>query len=201
MKKRVIALTVILTVLFLNSVYAQNQLEFGFRGGLDLTTLTGDVSGVKSKLGFGIGGLARFRTNSPQFSIQSELLLIQKGAKEDESGGETMNLTYIEIPILFKYEPLVKGNYKPAFFAGPAFGVLLSAKIDDEGIKDDMRATELGITFGAGLDFKNTGKGYFSIDGRYTFGLTNIWDLEFDDSTVKNGMFYFGVSYLFSYHR
>jgi len=201
MRKNIITILVVITcaMMFVCPIQAQNNTEMGIKGGLDLANLTDDASGVKSKLGFGIGALIRFN-QSPQFSIQPEVLLIQKGAKEkeDDSDGESINFTYIEIPVLFKYQPPSESSYKPAFFAGPAFGLLLSAKIGDDDFKDQMKGTEFGLVFGAGVDIKTKKRGYISIDGRYTFGLSDILDSEYDDSSVKNGVFYIGLSYIFS---
>ena len=57
-----------------------------------------------------------------------------------------------------------------------------------------MKSTDFGLVFGGGVDF-GLGKGYFTIDLRYTLGLTTISD--FEDEDVKNGAFSLMLGYSF----
>lgn len=196
MRKNVITMAVVAAcvIAFISPVHAQTKAEIGVKGGFGFATLTGDTYGIKSMLNLGGGGLIRFSL-SPQFSIQPELLLILKGAMEKGDDGEKIKLTYIEVPILAMYRPPTQGTIRPAFFVGPAISMLLSAKVGDDDIKDDLNGADFGFVFGAGVDFETGARGKFSLDCRYTMGMLNIVEDAGDDS-VKNGVFSFGVSYI-----
>ena len=114
---------------------------------------------------------------------------------EKGDDAEKLKLTYVEVPILAMYRPPTQGTIRPAFFVGPAIGLLLSAKVGDDDIKDNLNGTDFGFVFGAGVDFETGAKGNISLDCRYTMGMSNIVKDSGDDS-VKNGVFSFGVSYI-----
>ena len=114
----------------------------------------------------------------PNVSLQSELLIEERGA------GEVMGLlttqiryTYLEIPILVKYRLSSSGRVLPSVFFGPAFGFLISAKIDNPfviektDIKDLMKGYDLGLVFGGAIDYCR-----FGLDIRYTIGMINVLD-------------------------
>jgi hypothetical protein len=198
MRENVIAMIVVVAcaMAFVSPIQAQKKTEIGVKGGLGFANLTGDVSDNKSMLCFGGGGLFRF-SPSPQFSIQPEVLLVLKGAKyEDGYDSEKVKLTYIEVPVLAMYRPPTGGKVSPSFFAGPAISLLISAKAGDEDIKDEMNSTDLGLVFGAGVDFETGAKGKISLDGRYTMGISNIVK-DSSDNSVRNGVFFLGVNYIF----
>ncbi|MCK5125539.1 MAG: PorT family protein [candidate division Zixibacteria bacterium] len=196
MRKYVIALMVVVVcaMAFVSPAQAQTKTEIGIKGGFGFANLTGDVTGTKSALSLGGGGLIRFPL-SPQFSIQPELLLILKGTMEKGDDGEKLKLTYIEVPILAMYRPPTKGTVRPVFFTGPVLGLLLSAKVGDDDIKESLNGTDFGLVFGAGVDFETGAKGKIFLEARYTMGISNIAKDSGDDS-VKNGVFSLGVSYL-----
>jgi hypothetical protein len=135
---------------------------------------------------------------TPNFLIQPEVLYTQKGAKYDEGGAEaTVKLDYVEVPVLFKGR-FGSGGVKPSVFAGPAVGFKVSAKTEFDGEEEDIedvKGTDFGIVFGAGLDLA-AGPGSFIIDARYTLGLTTLDDSP-DPGDVKNGVWSFSVGYTF----
>jgi len=178
------------------------RVEFGVRGGINLASVNGDdVSffdvSPKSRVGFSGGIFAGIRVTS-NFLIQPEVLYTQKGAKYEEGGSEALiKLDYVEVPVLFKGR-FGSGGVKPSVFAGPAVGFKVSGKSAFDGEEEDLeeaKGTEFGIVFGAGLDLA-AGSGAFTIDARYTLGLTTL-----DDSAVaadiKNGVWSFSLGYAF----
>jgi hypothetical protein len=130
------------------------------------------------------------------FSIQPELLYIQKGVKYEEDGNYIKySFNHIELPVLAKVS-FGSDAIKAYINAGPSFsynlGGKLSSKFNDnkESIKlrfadkedtneisyinpEDNNRTDLGVQFGGGLGFQ-AGPGMLLLDVRYGLGLTNF---------------------------
>lgn len=185
------------------------ETKFGVKGGINLHTITGDVSeDVSSKVGFQIGGFAEFKL-SDKFAIQPELLFSTQGAKLETSEPEfgisseqKLNLTYLNIPVMAKFYATEKFSLE----AGPQVGFLLSAKSKyeatfdgetesgDEDVKDTLESIDFGVNFGAGYDFTEN----LSAGLRYNLGLSNIAKTEDDnDAKVKNSVFSLSLAYKF----
>lgn len=155
---------------FSNQVYSGN----GFSASADART------------GFHVGGYLNLGF-SETFSLQPELLYNSVGAKIAETQFKT---DYVSIPVMIKYNPAAIFN----IHAGPQFGFLMSAKADDEDVKDGMKGLDLGLGVGAGVDLP-MGLG---ITARYVMGLSNIsedTDGTSSDVTVKNTAFQVSLSY------
>jgi len=73
-------------------------------------------------------------------------------------------------------------------------GILVSAKNEDEDIKDNLKSVDFGIGLGASYVHPPSG---FGIDARYNHGLSNINDN--DDFKSYNRGFQVGVFYLFKH--
>lgn len=189
-------IALVLAVLFIIATTAQPA-ELGFTGGLNMANQTGDWTENKTLLTFG-GGAFGSVPLAPQISVQAEVLYMMKGTKWDyEEDGisieEKFKLTYLEIPVLFKYEVPMEGSISPLFFAGPALGILLSAKVDVAGIeldvKDFTKGTDFGVVFGGGAAVKAGEKAKVMFAARYTLGLSNLNDDPDDpDFSFKNGV-------------
>lgn len=181
------------------SVSAQ-ETRFGVKAGANLTTFTGDVEDLDSKVGFHVGGFAEIKLTD-KFAVQPEILFSTQGAKEKESSPfgsfeYKTNLSYLNIPVMAKYYVAEKFSLE----AGPQIGFLLSAKAKfdgggesgDEDIKDGLKSIDFGVNFGAGYDFTEN----VSVGLRYNLGLSNISDSE-GDGKVKNSVFSLSVGYKF----
>lgn len=123
---------------------------------------------------------------TPLFVIQPELLLIRKGCSLRGIHGGTY-LSYLEFPVLFKGTFPSNKSFKPFLYAGPSFGILLSAKSevsflieDTRDVKDDMNTFDFGIALGIGTGI-TTGPGNIIFDLRYESGLL-------DNTKEKNGI-------------
>ena len=77
--------------------------------------------------------------------------------------------------------------------AGPQIGFLTSAKIEDEDVKDFVSSTDFSFNFGAGYDFTEN----LSAGLRYNLGLTNVWDFDGSEDSIKNGVFSVSLGYKF----
>lgn len=207
MKKIILAVVMVFTVGFINA----QETKFGVKGGLNITTFTGDTEGIKveSLVGFNIGAFAAIKINE-KFTIQPEFLYSTQGAKFDNVGAYVedmfftgdidMKLSYINIPVVFKYY----ANEKFNLGAGPQIGFLTSAKSAtklngfsqtvEEDMKSYFNSVDFGLVLNVGYDFT---KNFFA-EARYNLGLANIAKTEQgDNSKLKNSLFSFNVGYKF----
>ncbi len=177
--KHIILITLVLFMF--TAVHA--DMFFGVRAGLNIADLSGDdADETDSIIGFHIGGMMQYFV-SPDILIQPELLFTQKGYEVEYMGHtEDVTLSYLEIPVLAKYNfDLESVILQP--FLGPALGIL----IDD----DDTEAE--GIDFGLHLGLDAVLMGNLLIGLRYNLGLTDV----FEDVDAKNSVFMIGVGYMF----
>ena len=202
MKKITLSIVAVLAFGFANA----QEVKFGAKAGLNVSTLTGDVNDASSRVGFHVGGFAEIKL-SDKFSVQPELLYSAQGAKFETSGAgfseeDKFNLAYLNVPVMAKYYVAEKFSLE----AGPQIGFLLSAKNDfsysDSGesesgkvdIKDGFKSIDFGVNFGAGYDFTEN----LSVGVRYNLGLSNIAEkVEGSDAKVKNSVFSLSVGYKF----
>jgi len=165
------------------------QVKFGAKAGLNISSLNGDVEGVKSLVGFHVGGFAQVPL-AAKFTFQPEVVYSAQGAKEDGGDGK-INLGYINVPLMFKYAIAEKFNVE----AGPQIGFLVSAKEKYNGnsddIKDQLNSVDFSIGLGASYDFTQN----LSADVRYNAGVSNI--AKESDSKIRNGVFQIGLGYKF----
>jgi|AntRauTorcE11897_2_1112592.scaffolds.fasta_scaffold24812_2 hypothetical protein len=195
MKKLLFTLSFLLTVgLFAQQAQAQTRTGFGIRGALNFANLNDTDADFDSRTGLMLGLYANYHiSNSPIF-IQPEVLYTQKGF---ESGNTTVQLDYIEIPVLAKFAFITEGNLTPYVYAGPSIGFNINSEVDgdveiedleiieefgsDVDIEDQFNSTEFSVVVGGGLDFGN-----FDLGARYGAGLTEIFD---GGGSAKNGVF------------
>ena len=174
------------------------QIKFGAKAGVNLAKVAGKNEGEKesfdSKVGMHIGGVVEIPV-SEKFSVMPELNFDQWGGQLEEGGVKmSMNLNYINLPILAKYNV---GGF--GIYAGPQIGFLMSAKakvgdVDDDGeLKDQLKGTDFGAVFGAEY---NLAYGIF-LSARYNLGLTRVNDEATDDDYFKNSAITFGVGIKF----
>ncbi len=184
----------VLLLLMATSIYSQKW-DFGAKAGLNFANLSGDeTSQYDSRTGVYFGLFAENKFTD-KFAFQPEILYSSQGVKFTEEGVKaTAKVNYLNVPIMFKY---YAGKQFSLDF-GPQLGLLLDADADLAGfsidLKEMMNDFDFGLNLGFGYEFSK-----FSINGRYNFGLTNIWNDEFDDGDVKNqnAVLQFGIGYKF----
>nr|WP_209565403.1 porin family protein [Flavobacterium sp. 1355] len=160
MKKIILCAIAIMAFGFTNAQKAR----FGVKGGLNIATI-GGANDANSLIGFQLGGFAEINVWKKLY-IQPELLFSAQGAKFDGYYGErdyTVNLNYINVPVLAKYYITKQFSVE----AGPQLGLLVSS----ENIEDE-KSVDVGFNLGAGYNFTDN----FSVGIRYTIGLTSIYD-------------------------
>lgn len=178
-------------VLAAGSLAANAQATFGFKAGANLANIkiTGDgvSESFDSKIGFHAGAFATIPVAS-SINVQPEAVFSMEGAK---SGGDKLNLTYINVPVMFQY-------HSQGFIGetGPQLGLLMSAKSKEEGvsesedIKEEFETINLSWAVGAGYRLAN-GLGFHA---RYNLGLSNLAK-DSDDGKAKSNVFQFGLSF------
>lgn len=183
MKKitKILMATTIVAALAVTTSYAQPKL--GFKAGVNLSNITNLPDGADKpdmKIGFHVGGTVDLPL-SDNFMISPELLFSTKGAKSEytifgETVKNTVNLSYIEVPILAKY--MLESGLN--FYAGPYLGFLAGYKETSEfdgeketsTDKEGVKGMDLGLNVGLGFLMENG----VSISARYGMGLTDTWE-------------------------
>ncbi len=202
MKRLIVALA--LVALMSGTVLAEGM-TIGFKGGLNLADLKGDIEdaigvGTKMKLGFGGGVFLNYQMTE-SISLQPELLFIMKGTKADVDEVDAgVKMTSVDIPVLVKFSVPMEGAFAPCFFAGPYIGFNMSSKFyveDEEEDIEDIKSTDFGLVFGGGFDY-DIGEGYLTFDVRYVLGLTTLDDSD-EEMDIKNAGIMFMAGYGFSF--
>ncbi|MGB5419546.1 porin family protein [Algibacter sp.] len=158
---------------------AANGIKFGVRGGYTISHLDFESEPIgdnKHRNSMYIGFTAHMFV-SRTLSIVPEIQFSAEGARE-----ETLNLDYIQMPVLFRF------RFSEKFHAslGPQIGLKVH-KVDD-GMKN------LGYSGVIGADYKINYAIY--VEARYNYGLRNVFD-EYLDMNAKNRNIQLGVGYKF----
>ena len=197
MKKTLSILSILLTVQL--ACNAQ-QLSFGAKAGVSMTTM--NAKGEETKNGFHGGVFGELRIAN--FAIQPELLYSMQGAGYDyetlwddirhQYAGK-VRTTYLSVPVMLKY--YVVGGL--GVEVGPQFGFLLSAinepdNWESKKIKEIMKKTDVAANFGISYKLPIVPVGFYA---RYSLGLTDIFEKGqtevFDKETGKNQMVQLGM--------
>lgn len=179
------------TIVFFSFVVLGNAqgVNLGIKAGLNMATLSGDVEEADMKAGLHVGAFLDLKA-SDKFAISPELLFSMQGAK-GENGDASYN--YVNIPVLAKI-------YLADFLnihVGPQAGFLLSAKEDDQDMKEFYKGLDISAVAGVGIDLPMGLTGGL----RYNIGLGNIVEKELadlNDIKITNQVFqvYVGLRFL-----
>lgn len=197
------------TVLGLAQTRIPREVHVGVIGGATLSEYTFHPS-VSQKMHNGAtAGVAIRYIEETFFGLQAELLLTQRGFSDYYEELPDLHfsrtLTYVELPIMAHvYFPIGKHN-EIAFDAGPKLGFYLTDKTDHNlpdnfGIggeyadytymhhfMDVTRKFDYGIQAGLGYEFKFSNKMSLMLQGRYYYGLGNMWpDSKADEFEVSS---------------
>ena len=109
----------------------------------------------------------------------------------------SFKLSYLEFPVLARINlPLSTATVR--LLTGPTFAFNVNESIKVGGVELDgdevpLKPFEMGFALGGAVEIRK-----FVIDGRYTWGLTDINDSDDDDEpTVKNGTFSLTFGWIF----
>jgi hypothetical protein len=181
--------------------------QIGPVAGVNIFTFGGaNTSGVKSRTAF-YAGLALDVPLGGTLFVQPEVLYAQKGAKETDPtlGTLTLKLAYVEVPILLGFNFGSPSSVRPRIYAGPSVGINLSCDFEEtlsgvsqsascSSLSTSIKSLDLGVTGGGGVAIP-FGRAMFTLDARYTLGLTKITD----GGTAKNQGFSVGAGIMFRF--
>lgn len=202
-------LFILITFVFFAGIITQAQdLRFGVKAGFGINTFSlENLSDGGTRLGFQLGLLSEIGLEnaglSERFALQPEILFTTKGGKYNANTTEVKErLSYIDIPVLFKYKPLEAVG----LYAGPQLSILTKGKYkydmggDNNTIdnRDAFKKVDYGLAVGTGIEL-NT----IFIDIRYNLGLGNvlgsrlIHNVALENSKARNRGFQLSAGYFF----
>jgi len=187
--KRTQILTLLALLLLSMSLTAQPKFGAGVKGGINLATQVTKGSGegvaVQQLLGFHAGGYCSLYFYD-FLALQPELMISTRGSDWDDVYYDVHDLlTYIDVPLLLRYQPIKYANVQ----VGPQFGYLLNARQKDDqtgeitNINDWYNKLDVGLAFGleANLPYK------INLTVRYVLGLVSATnDVEYIDPWRNN---------------
>lgn len=212
MKKLILCAVALISGLTVAQAQSDSKaVQLGVKGGLNSSTISGDDIGeLKSRTSFNAGLVAEIPF-SERVSFQPEVFYSGQGFDIQENDQDNIfdtddnveyQLDYIQVPLLLKVY-LVEGL---SVEAGPQFGFKIHEEIDFEPNNDggdieidsndsNVKDLDTGIALGTAYKFDN---GFF-LSGRYTFGLTNIFEdgTAFENVDAKNNVWQFGLGFMF----
>jgi len=170
---------VIIALLATAAGASAQERNYGVKGGLNMATLSSDdASNPNFKYRFGVvaGGFYTWAI-ADRLEVQPEALFSRQGASLSEQGVDaTIKLDYLTVPILARYRFAPRGRGL-VVYGGPSVDFKVSAKATASfgsedtktDISDDIESVDVGVAVGAAFE-----NGRTSIEGRYTFGLSDI---------------------------
>lgn len=189
MKKIILA-----AIALLISTSAFSQIQFGVKGGLNLSSIT-KVDDYKYKPSIYLGVTAEYAFNDI-FAIQPELIYSRQGAYAKVGGVKVWTrVNYLNLPIMAKLYILDNLSVD----LGPQFGFNLNAKVKVK--EDGVTATEsvgdsfktFDVAFGMGLTYRIIQN--IDVSFRYNLGLTKV--NKEGDAKAKNSVIQLGAGYRF----
>ncbi|MGM5470218.1 outer membrane beta-barrel protein [Flavobacteriaceae bacterium LMO-SS05] len=160
------------TVIFVFAL-SMNAQNFGLRAGADFATAKAKFEGynlIENETGFYVGAFTTLKV-SESFQIRPEVNYIS-----------IKDLDQIQVPILAEIGIADKFNA----LAGPSFGFLLDT---EEGSKSFNLGLDLGLSYNITEQFL--------VEARYSLGLSNLFDDNYGDATLKLHGLFVGIGYMF----
>jgi hypothetical protein len=171
--------------LMILSAGAAEAVDFGFKAGINWATIpgyTGPLGGFDSSSPASLtGGPFIVFPLAGVLALQPEMLFVKKGtvlhtANPDLDLETTLELEYLEFPILARIAAKQPGRTSFYALAGPSFGYgfRASERIESLGQEserelDSIEPFEMSLVLGGGVRV-----GWLLAEGRYTRGLTTI---------------------------
>lgn len=173
---------------------ASAQLSFGFRAGVawanqDSPQLAEWDTKARIAPAF---GLLLHAPITPRIGIQPEAAFVSRGYMQDlgtsVQGPSAQHIVFdfIDVNALFAVR-LASEPVRPHLFLGPTLGLMTGARVLTESdgyvsggsvldpVKLRLNRTVFGLCGGVGFLF-STGASWLSVEGRYAYGLSDIWN-------------------------
>ena len=161
----------ILVLLFMLTFYQQEGMAqvswFGFKGGLNVSTIGAKSTGLTTRLGYNLGFYAS-RQYFQELGLQTELLISYQGARDQSFSDQKLNYTYLTLPVFAN----IYFQEGVAMELGAQIGLLLRAIEYNNGDKINIRDNVNNFDFSGVIGLSYT-KPYGSAGLRYVLGVTN----------------------------
>ena len=194
-------LTVVILACIAFAIPAQAQVKFGLKGGLNLTSITGDLEGVSNKAGFYIGPTVKFTLPVVGLSLDASALYDQRQGKI-KGTDQTIKSQSIQIPINVRYGFGLSSVVNVFAFAGPQFGFNIGdkSKLLDQIGEWSLKSSNISGNVGIGATVFSK----LQITANYNFQLSKTGEVEYikEDGTTGTGKLKFnswqlGLGYYF----
>ena len=208
-----LALLLILAVAFSS---AQVKMAVGAKVGLNLGNVSYDPglpSGItqSSRTGVVGGGTFLMMFSGVPLGVEADILYVMSGTKLEGDVRtptgvvkltQTEKVSFLQIPVLLVGKFQTKSIVSPYVYAGPALGIVLSAKTlveapgyesSETDSKSEVNSTDFALVFGGGAEFMVAKKIGITADVRYSLGLSDLSKDENSKVKSRNFMFFAGV--------
>jgi hypothetical protein len=173
-------------LLLATGAFAQNMPQFGVKGGLNLAQEVAGEASTNIRTGIHLG-LFMENQIARMIDFQAELLYSMQGATNPDESVEKFD--YITVPLMFKF--YTGQGRRFSIDAGPQFGYMISAKLDDTNIYEWDSLNKFDASLGVGISYKLNGG--FDLGLRFLGGMTKL----LNGYEHKNSLFQLGAAYRF----
>lgn len=158
------------------TISAQEDSKLTVKAGIGLSSVVGSDADTKTTFSYKVG-LTYDWGVSDNFSVIPGIELVNKGFKQDYIDG-SINMMYLQIPILAAYKFNVSDDMKLVLKAGPylSYGIFGSdiefygeGKINVFDSDEGFNRFDAGLAAGVSLDFSQ-----FTVGIEYSRGLTKL---------------------------
>jgi hypothetical protein len=197
------------------AAHSFGQFNLGLVGGINVSSLSTDLSDYEQdmKFGYKAGAFARLGT---KLHLQPEIYFSSKKSGISYSSVDATGTTHlsqvvtfnsIDVPLLVGYKIFDPPLLNIRLNAGPVATIATNKKFEttlnsvkvetDETFEDSFQAINWGLQFGAGLDFS-----FLTFDIRYELGMNNIYNkpnsaTDDDISEMMQNVFFVCVGFKF----
>ena len=175
--KKLFALVMLMATM---TVAAQAQVQFGVKGGLNITNmkLSEDVIAPSNQAGFFIGPTVKFTLPVVGLGIDAAALYDQRSAKVLD---ETLKQQSIQIPINLRYGIGLGSTASFYIFAGPQFGFAIGDKVTElanDAADWRLKDSNLSANVGLGLMLLN----HLQISANYNIALGTTGEVDVNNA-------------------
>ena len=190
MKK--IAIALMCMIMVTGAALAQKTFTIGPKVGVDYTNYWGKGAEHGGQLNYQAGLFMEYRFND-RFSVAPEVVFAAQGGKYeikrlDDYYKDTDHINYINVPVMLKFyvTPELSIDLGPqvGFNVYSKNTAVLKEGGEKDKIKTDLKDYTKSVDFGVGLGLTYNITDEVFVQGRYTMGLTKVFDTKDYDKVV-----------------
>ena len=162
----------------------------------DVKQVNGDLYKTKAVLGYGIGGLIGVNFTD-HVGLQGEVIYsaLAQNYVDEQNIERRIDLNYVNIPLLLVLNTNSSSVVNLNLAVGPQAGILVGSEFEATGTAEGDTVTavfgaksgDLGIAYGAGIDFNITPN--FSLDVGYR-GVIGLIDISDQSQSITTDQYY-----------